>query len=79
MKKVLRSEAQLKLQSMLRTARQEAGFTQESLAAVLGKPQSFVAKYETGERMLNLVELIYILRAMGVDVRAFVGELSDTI
>ncbi len=29
--------------------------------------------------MLNLVELIYILRAMGVDVRAFVGELSDTI
>ncbi|MBI2857367.1 MAG: helix-turn-helix transcriptional regulator [Chloroflexi bacterium] len=41
----------------LRQARREAGLTQVQVAALLGKPQSFVSKIEAGERRVDLVEL----------------------
>ncbi|TKJ29987.1 MAG: transcriptional regulator [Chloroflexi bacterium B3_Chlor] len=41
----------------LRNARKEAGMTQAEVAAVLGKPQSFISKCETGERRVDIVEL----------------------
>jgi transcriptional regulator with XRE-family HTH domain len=37
------------------------------LAEKLGKPQSFVAKYEGGERRIDLVEFIAIARALDAD------------
>lgn len=40
----------------LRRARLDAGFTQAQVAAVLGRPRSFVSKCEAGERRLDLVE-----------------------
>lgn len=43
-------------------ARKEAQLTQESLAKSLQKPQSFVAKYENGERRLDVVEFLTITR-----------------
>ena len=48
-------------------ARKRAGFTQQKLAKRLGKPQSFVAKYEGGERRIDIVEFIAIARAIGAD------------
>jgi transcriptional regulator with XRE-family HTH domain len=48
-------------------ARKTAGLTQEDLARRLKKPQSFVAKYEGGERRLDVVEFIGIARAIGTD------------
>jgi transcriptional regulator with XRE-family HTH domain len=48
-------------------ARKAAGLTQHTLALRLKKPQSFVAKYEGGERRLDVVEFITIARALGVD------------
>ena len=41
----------------LRQAREEAGMTQAEVAAILGKPQSFVSKCEVGERRVDVVEL----------------------
>jgi len=41
----------------LRQARVEAGLTQVEVAARLGRPQSFVAKCESGERRVDVVEL----------------------
>jgi hypothetical protein len=35
----------------------KAGFTQAEVAEQLGRPQSFVSKYEAGQRRLDLVEL----------------------
>jgi transcriptional regulator with XRE-family HTH domain len=58
-------------------ARKAAGLTQHALARRLKKPQSFVAKYEGGERRLDVVEFIAIARALGADplklMAAFVG------
>src|SRR5260370_10896464 len=48
-------------------ARKAAGLTQHALARRLNKPQSFVAKYEGGERRLDVVEFITIARALEVD------------
>jgi transcriptional regulator with XRE-family HTH domain len=48
-------------------ARDKAGLTQEKLAKRLGKHQSFVAKYERGERRLDVVEFLWIARAIGAD------------
>jgi transcriptional regulator with XRE-family HTH domain len=43
----------------LRQARQEAGMTQETVAELLGRPQSFVSKVENGDRRIDPVELCY--------------------
>ncbi len=48
-------------------ARKAAGLTQQALARRLKKPQSFVAKYEGGERRLDVVEFITIARALEAD------------
>jgi transcriptional regulator with XRE-family HTH domain len=48
-------------------ARKAAGLTQHALARRLKKPQSFVAKYEGGERRVDVVEFIAIARALGAD------------
>jgi transcriptional regulator with XRE-family HTH domain len=48
-------------------ARKKAGLTQHAVAKRLRKPQSFVAKYEGGERRIDVVELLTIARAIGAD------------
>ena len=48
-------------------ARREAGLSQKTLSERLGKPPSFIAKIEIGERRLDLVEFVAIARALGVD------------
>ena len=48
-------------------ARKAAGLTQHALARRLKRPQSFVAKYEGGERRVDVVEFIAIARALGAD------------
>lgn len=52
--------------------REEAGFTQVELAAKLpGKMQSYVSKYERGERKLDVVEVDEICAACGLDFVSF--------
>lgn len=48
-------------------ARKAAAVTQAELAEALGRPQSFVSKYEAGERRLDVAEYLAISRAMGAD------------
>jgi transcriptional regulator with XRE-family HTH domain len=40
--------------------------TQQELAKRLNRHQSFVAKYETGERRLEVLEFVQICRMIGV-------------
>jgi len=61
-------------------ARKKADLTQEMLAKRLKRPQSFVAKYEGGERRLDVVEFLAVTGAIGVDpveiLRALIRRMS---
>ena len=60
-------------------ARKQAQLTQESLAKSLQKPQSFVAKYENGERRLDVVEFLIVTRVIGVDPCALLSKIEQQI
>jgi transcriptional regulator with XRE-family HTH domain len=55
------------LLALLKVARKDAGIVQQELADRLGKPQSFVAKVERGERRIDVIEFITIVKAIGRD------------
>jgi transcriptional regulator with XRE-family HTH domain len=57
----------------LRSARHDAGLTQEQVARQLGKPQSFVSKIESGERRVDVMELGILARLYGKDLAYFAG------
>ena len=63
--------------SLLREARSEVGITQTELAHALGKPQSYVSKYESGERRLDLVELDDVCRALGVPLSCIIQRYEE--
>jgi transcriptional regulator with XRE-family HTH domain len=66
-RKSVHSPEQQLLRELLIGARDNAKLTQQKLAKRLGSHQSFVAKYEGGERRLDVIEFITIVRAMGAD------------
>jgi transcriptional regulator with XRE-family HTH domain len=61
----------------LKTARKGAGLTQSEVARRLGKPQSFVAKCESGERRVDVIELTTLAIIYCKPVTFFVGHHSD--
>jgi transcriptional regulator with XRE-family HTH domain len=65
--KSVHSPGQAALCELLVEARDRAGLTQQQLAKRLGKHQSFVAKYEGGERRIDVLEFLTIARAIGAD------------
>ena len=67
MRKSLRSPEQSELLALLTAARRQKGVTQQVLAKRLNRPQSFVAKYENGERRLDVIEFVTIVRTIGAD------------
>lgn len=67
MLKSVHTAEQLAFRELMIKARKQAGLTQQELAHRLGRPQSFVAKYEGGERRLDVVEFVTVARAMGAD------------
>jgi transcriptional regulator with XRE-family HTH domain len=60
----------------LRAARRSAGRSQQYVAQRLGRTQSFVSKYERGERRLDLVEVVRIARVLECDAAAAVTALA---
>ena len=78
MEKSLKSAEYARLIALLVATRHKAGIRQHALAKKLRKPQSFVAKYEGGERRLDVVEFIAIAEALEADplklLRRFVRE-----
>lgn len=63
----------------IRDARIEKGITQAKLAEALGRPQSFIAKVENGERKLDVVEFAVIARLLGVDAGAVIEQIGGRI
>ena len=67
------------LQTLLRSLRQEAQLTQVQLAEKLEQPQSFVSKYEAGERRLDVMELRQVCLALGISLGDFVKRFEKEI
>jgi transcriptional regulator with XRE-family HTH domain len=67
MQKSLKSAEYERLIEILVAVRHSSGVRQQALAKKLGRPQSFIAKYEGGERRIDVVEFIAIARALGAD------------
>ena len=55
------------LGAQLRTARQQKGLRQQDVANAIESPQSFVAKYEMGERILSTAEFLFLANLVELD------------
>jgi transcriptional regulator with XRE-family HTH domain len=62
---------------LLIAARKEHGLTQVDLAQRLGAPQPFVSKYERGERRIDLVEFLAIIRSTGADPHEIIRQMEE--
>jgi transcriptional regulator with XRE-family HTH domain len=75
---LIRTDQEALLQ-LLREIRKEANLSQKSLAQKLQKPQSFVSKYEAGERRLDILELRQICDAVSIVLSEFVQRLEEKL
>lgn len=73
--KSLRSAEHRAFCALLVGARRKTGLSQTQVAQRLGKPQSYVAKYEGGERRLDVVEFLAVCGAIGTDPLRIVRAL----
>lgn len=64
------------LPKLLRDMRDRAGLSQVALAERIGRPQSFVSKYETGARRLDIVEVFEVCAACGLTLSRFAAGLE---
>jgi len=65
--KTIRSKGQVALCQALVDARIKAGLSQKELAVKLRHHQSFVARVESGERRIDVVELVVLARVIGFE------------
>jgi len=71
MANLLWDEQQLLYRRCLKDIRTQAKLTQTELADMLGKPQSYVSKYESGERKLDYLEVRKICHYCEITVADF--------
>lgn len=76
MPKTIYSEKYKRVLELLRQARKEAGLTQVDVATALGKTQSYVAKCESGERRIDVVELSEFADLYKKSIVFFLDELN---
>lgn len=67
------------LGKVLVRVRERAGLKQSDVAARLGVPASYLSKIENGTRRLDVIELIQIAEAMGVDAADIVREVEKKL
>jgi transcriptional regulator with XRE-family HTH domain len=79
MEKSIHTQHQKKLQELLRQVRYEANLRQTELAQKLDEPQSFVSKYENGERRLDILEIREVCMAIGIPLEEFARRLEDCL
>lgn len=79
MKKKVYITQRSRLVSLLRKIRIEAGLTQMELAERIERDQTFVSKYESGQRRLDVLELREICQAVGITLEGFVKRLEKAL
>lgn len=79
MKKKVYIAQRSRLVSLLREIRIEAGLTQMGLAESIERDQTFVSKYESGQRRLDVLELREICQSIGLTLEEFVRRLEKAL
>jgi transcriptional regulator with XRE-family HTH domain len=64
------------LLARIRSVRQARGITQQELARRLGRPQSYVSKVELGERRIDVVEYLHLMRAIEGEPLALLRDIE---
>jgi transcriptional regulator with XRE-family HTH domain len=75
--KTLRSRGHKALIAILVAERKKAGMTQRDLATRIKRPRSFVGRMEAGERRIDVIEFIEIVRALDGDPEELFAMLAD--
>jgi transcriptional regulator with XRE-family HTH domain len=78
-RKNIYTKRQIQLLTLLRELRVEAGLTQTALAARIAKDQTFVSKYESGERRLDVLEIREVCLALGITFEEFARRLEKAL
>lgn len=79
MRNELRAPKKKVLREFLRSLREEQDLSQCELARRLGKDQTFVSKYETGERRLDVLEIMDLCDALGITFLRFCRRLEKLL
>jgi transcriptional regulator with XRE-family HTH domain len=74
--KTLGSNRHKALIAFLIERREAAGMTQAQLAERLGEYQSFVARLESGQRRVDVVELVELSSILGFDPAAAISNVA---
>lgn len=77
MQKTIHTQQQQRLCELLIEARKKANLTQIQVAERLGRPQSFVAKYEGGERRLDVIEFLAVAEVLGIKPGSILAALMS--
>ena len=77
MRKSLFTKQHEALIQRLIAARKAADMTQQALADRISKPQSFVAKYENGDRRLDVVEFLTITEILDADPHKIIKQVKS--
>jgi transcriptional regulator with XRE-family HTH domain len=79
MKKRIYLAQRVRLVGLLREMRIEAGLTQVDLAARIERDQTYVSRYESGQRRLDVLEVREICQAIGINLEEFVKRLEKVL
>lgn len=75
--KTLYSPQAGKLCNWLQEQREAKGLTMREAGEMLGKPHTFIAKTESGERRLDVIEYIWYCQTLGFDAISGICKLID--
>lgn len=75
--RTINSKANKLLLEWLSSRRLLAGITQQQLSGQLNRPQSFVSKYENGERRLDFIEIVEICSALNSDPHELIDLIKE--
>ncbi|MER9186642.1 helix-turn-helix domain-containing protein [Mesorhizobium australicum] len=78
MPKSLHSKRHLIIAAALAEQRRSKGMSQAQVAKAFGRHQPFIANIESGQRRVDLVELLELGEIIDLDVLALVKQVMDS-
>jgi transcriptional regulator with XRE-family HTH domain len=76
--KTIRTKRHKKLIELVLAERKQAGIRQVQLAKKLKRSQTWIARLESGERRLDVIELLDLAEAIGFDAPALVAAVQQS-